>query len=129
MAILCCSFDSLNLRFLHGMTFNHWEPNLSCTALNLLKSGGSSHKLSLQLRCPVPSISCANSIFLKFKPPFKLIIIGSHAPNQNFELRLFARFAATAKALKASRLKEENPSHLWLPRELLVKNGYYLFSH
>ena len=31
---LSCLFDSFNLKFLHGMRFNHWEPNLSWNALN-----------------------------------------------------------------------------------------------
>ena len=27
-AVLSCGFDNFNLRFLQGMMFNHWEPNL-----------------------------------------------------------------------------------------------------
>ena len=41
IAILSCWFDSFNLNFLHGMTFNHWELNLSGNALNLFTSVGS----------------------------------------------------------------------------------------
>ena len=45
IAILSCWFDSFNLKFLPGMTFNHWEPNLSWNALNLFTSVGSSRKI------------------------------------------------------------------------------------
>ena len=45
IAILSCWFDSFNLKFLHGMTFNHREPNLSWNALNLFTSVGSSRKI------------------------------------------------------------------------------------
>ena len=38
-------FDSFNLKFLHGMTFIHWEPNLSGNALNLFTSVGSSRTI------------------------------------------------------------------------------------
>ena len=45
IAILSCWFDSFNLKFLHGTTFNHWEPNISWNALNLFTSVGSSRKI------------------------------------------------------------------------------------
>ena len=45
IAILRCWFDSFNLKFSHGMTFNHWEPNISWKALNLFTSLGSSRKI------------------------------------------------------------------------------------
>ena len=45
IAILSCWFDSFSLNFSHGMTFNHWEPNLFWNALNLFTSVGSSRKL------------------------------------------------------------------------------------
>ena len=45
IAILSCWFDSFNLRISHGMTFNHWEPNLSWNALNLFTSVSSSRKI------------------------------------------------------------------------------------
>ena len=45
ISILSCWFDSFNLEILHGMTFNHWEPNLYWNALNLFMSVGSSRKI------------------------------------------------------------------------------------
>ena len=49
IAILSCWFDSSNLKFLHGMTFNHWELNLYWNALNLFTSVGSSRKIKSAL--------------------------------------------------------------------------------
>ena len=44
-AILSCWFDSFDLKFLHGMILNHWEPNLSWNALNHFTSVGSGRKI------------------------------------------------------------------------------------
>ena len=85
IAILSCWFDSFNLKFLHGMTFNHWEPNPSCNALNLFTSVGSSRKIkyaiSLSKIDPVQFfldfLFRSHFNFSKFKRPFKRIIIGS----------------------------------------------------
>ena len=45
IAIIICWIDSFNPKFLHGMTFNHWEANLSWNKSNLFTSVGSSRKI------------------------------------------------------------------------------------
>ena len=65
MAILSCYFDSFIIKFLHGLTFNHWEPNLSWNALNLSESVGS-------IRTIMSAISLSKlalSIFFGFRFP------------------------------------------------------------
>ena len=59
IAILSCWFDSFSLKFLHGMTFNHWEPNLSWNALNLLTSVGSSRNIKSAISLSkIGSVQC-----------------------------------------------------------------------
>ena len=86
IAILSCWFDSFNLKFLHGLTFNHWEPNLSWNALNLFTSVGSSRKIKSAISLSkigsfqffwISSHFRSHFNFSKVKPPFKRIIIGS----------------------------------------------------
>ena len=119
IAILSYWFDSLNLKILHGMTFNHWQPNLSWNLMNLFTSVGSCRKIKSAI-----SLSKIGSVqfvldfilrshfdFSKFKPPFKRIIIGSRRAE---ETRVDER--------------KKRPSPIWLPGELLVKTGYHQFS-
>ena len=68
-----------NLEFLHGMTLNHWEPNLSWNALKLLTSNDSSFKIksTASLSQILGFIFRSHSNFSKFKPLFmRIIIIG-----------------------------------------------------
>ena len=79
-----CWFDSFNFKFLNGMKFNHWEPNLSWNALNLFTSVGSRRKIKSAISlskngCPIFLDFNFRSHFnlSKFKPRFTRIIIGS----------------------------------------------------
>ena len=69
IAILNCWFDSFNLKFLHGMTFNHWEPNLSWNTLNLFMSIGLSRKVKSALL--LSKIGSAQIFWILFPEPFQ----------------------------------------------------------
>ena len=91
IAIMTCWFDSFNRKFLHGKTFNHWEPNLSWNALNLFRSVGSTRKIKSAI-----SLSKIDSVQF----------FGFHFPEP---FQFFASTAEAKKAGKASRRAEETP--------------------
>ena len=64
---LSCWLDSFNLKFLHGMTFNHWKPNLSWNALNLFTSVGSSRKIKSVIS--LSKIGSVQFLCQKLAPP------------------------------------------------------------
>ena len=138
-AILSCWFDSFILELLHGMTFNHWEPNPYWNALIFFTAVGSSRKIksaiSLSKNGPVHFFG------LNFQEPFQFFHVRAtvqahhhwfhpNAPNQRFRLRHFSFLPLRLrKRVKLVDERKKRPRHLWLPGELLVTTGCHPFSH
>ena len=138
IAILSCWFDSFNLKFLHGMTFNHWEPNLSWNALNFFTSVGSSRKIKSAIS--LSKIGSVQFFWISFSRAISIFPRSNHRLSASSyvpstcskpKISLKASFAPTAeakKAGKASRRAEETPKLPLAAEEMLVKTGYYPFS-
>ena len=105
IAILRCLFDSFNLKFLHGMKFKPWEPNLSWKLLNLFTSVGSSRKLTQQLRCQ--ELALSNFFWFSFYP---LLLIKS-----------FDKICNSRLLKSHMKLKKNRPYKQWLKSQ-----GHYL---
>ena len=69
IGILSCWFDSFNLKFLYGMTFNHWKPNLSWNALKLFTSVGSSREIKSAIS--LSKIGSVQFFEFQFPEPFQ----------------------------------------------------------
>ena len=76
IAIVSRWFDSFKNKFLHGMTFNHWEPNLSWIALNLFTSIGSSRKVKSAIL--LSKIGSAQFFWISFSGAISIFPISNH---------------------------------------------------
>ena len=105
IAILSCSFNNFNLRFLHDVTFNHCDPNLSWKALNLFTSDVSRFKITWEIRMGSVKIlrisfSGANSHFAESNHSSNASLYASFSCSKS-KISLKVVFASIAEAEKA----------------------------